>query len=91
MKKAVLKNFAIFTVKHLCWSLFLIKLHLCYLETVARKCYVKREVFYKKAVHKIFPKFIGKHLCRSLFINKVQLYQKGNSDTDVILRVLQNF
>ena len=26
MKKAVLKNFAIFTGKHLCWSLFLIKL-----------------------------------------------------------------
>ena len=25
-KKAVLKNFAIFTGKHLCWSLFLIKL-----------------------------------------------------------------
>ena len=25
-KKAVLKNFAIFTKKHLCWSLFLIKL-----------------------------------------------------------------
>ena len=25
-KKAVLKNFAIFKVKHLCWSLFLIKL-----------------------------------------------------------------
>ena len=24
-KKAVFKNFAIFTVKHLCWSLFLIK------------------------------------------------------------------
>ena len=27
MKKAVLNNFAIFTGKHLCWSLFLIKLH----------------------------------------------------------------
>ena len=26
MKKAVLKNFAIFTGKHPCWSLFLIKL-----------------------------------------------------------------
>ena len=26
-KEAVLKNFAIFTAKHLCWSLFLIKLH----------------------------------------------------------------
>ena len=25
-KKAVLKHFAIFTEKHLCWSLFLIKL-----------------------------------------------------------------
>ena len=27
IKKAVLKNFAIFTWKHLCWSLCLIKLH----------------------------------------------------------------
>ena len=26
MKEAVLKNFARFTEKHLCWSLFLIKL-----------------------------------------------------------------
>ena len=26
IKKAVLKNFAIFTGKHLCWSLFLVKL-----------------------------------------------------------------
>ena len=26
MKKAVLKHFAIFTGKHLCWSIFLIKL-----------------------------------------------------------------
>ena len=26
MKEAVLKDFAIFTGKHLCWSLFLIKL-----------------------------------------------------------------
>ena len=27
-KKAVIKNFAIFTGKHLCWDLFLLKLHL---------------------------------------------------------------
>ena len=27
IEKAVLKSFAIFTGKHLCWSLFLIKLH----------------------------------------------------------------
>ena len=26
-KEAILKNFAIFTGKHLCWSIFLIKLH----------------------------------------------------------------
>ena len=26
MKKAILKYFAIFTEKHLCWSLFIIKL-----------------------------------------------------------------
>ena len=29
-KKAVLKNFAIFTGKYLCWNLFLIKLQVAY-------------------------------------------------------------
>ena len=31
-KKAVLKNIAIFTGKHLCWSLFFIKLQACFEE-----------------------------------------------------------
>ena len=33
MRKAVPKNFTIFTGKHLCWSLFLIKLIIYYKET----------------------------------------------------------
>ena len=33
-KKAVLKNFAMFTEKHLCWSLFLIKLQVSSPNTV---------------------------------------------------------
>ena len=36
-KKAVLKNFAIFTAKDLCWSLFLIKLHTFRLSTLLKR------------------------------------------------------
>ena len=38
VKKAVLKNFAVFTGKHLCWNLFLIKLQL-HLRTTASDSY----------------------------------------------------
>ena len=34
MKKAVLKNFTMFTGKHLCWGLFLIKLPVFRLATL---------------------------------------------------------
>ena len=46
-KKAVLKNFAIFTWKQLCWSLFLIKLQAC--------SFIK-----KRLQHRCFPKFFNK-------------------------------
>ena len=36
-KKVVLKNFAIFTVKHLCWSLFLIKLQGSILKNICER------------------------------------------------------
>ena len=41
-KKAILKNFANFKEKHLCWSLFLIKLHAFY-----------RTSFLKKALYEV--------------------------------------
>ena len=51
-----------------------------------------RGVLCKKAVLRNFLKFTGKHLCQNLFFNKVaclrpglQLYQKRDSDTGVIL------
>ena len=43
IKKAVLKYFAIFTGKHLCWSLFLIKLqtlNICFQKISANGCLV---------------------------------------------------
>ena len=36
MKEAALKDFTIFTGKHLCWSLFLIKLQLYEKETLTQ-------------------------------------------------------
>ena len=53
-KKAVLKNFAIFTWKRLCWSLFLIKLQAW--RPAAWACsYIK-----KRLHHRCFPKFFNK-------------------------------
>ena len=56
----------------------------------ATMCYVR------KAVLKNFAKFTGKHLCQSLFFNKVadgglQLYEKGDSNTGVLVWILENF
>ena len=42
IKKADLKNFAIFPGKHLCWSLFLIKLHL--LQYIAPKTPILKNI-----------------------------------------------
>ena len=51
-KKAVFKNFAIFTGKHLCWSLFLIKLQALWRGTL----------FKKRHQHRCFPINIAKFL-----------------------------
>ena len=72
-QKIVLKNFVNFIGKHLCWSLFLIKLqawnlphHNCYYsEAVVRTCSTKKRVL------RSIAKFTRKHLCQSLFFNKV--------------------
>ena len=57
-KKGVLKNFAKFTGKHLCQTLFFNKV-------AGRRCSVT------KGVLRNFAKFTGKHLCQTLFLNKV--------------------
>ena len=50
----------------------------------------------KIGVLKNFAKLTGKHLCQSLFFNKVadgglQLYEKGDSNTGVLVWILENF
>ena len=55
----VLKNFANFAGKHLCWSLFLIKL----------QAYSKQKQSFAHVL-KNFVNFTGKHLCWSLFLIK---------------------
>ena len=62
-KKGVLRNFTKFTGKHLCQSLFLIKLQA--LPLVVPRCSVK------KGDLRNFAKFTGKHLCQSHSFNKV--------------------
>ena len=59
LRKSVLKNFANFAGKHLCWSLFLIKL----------PAYSKQKQSFAH-VFKNFVNFTGKHLCWSLFLIK---------------------
>ena len=55
-KKAVLKNFAIFTGKHLCWILFLIKLQV-----------FRTAILIKSLQHRCFPVNIAKFL-RTVFL-----------------------
>ena len=56
VKNGVLRNFAIFTGKHLCWRLFLIKLQ-------------KRKVIKKKLQHRCFPVNIAKFLTTPILKN----------------------
>ena len=58
-KKAVLKSFAIFTRKHLCWSLFLIKLFLNFIQ--------------KRHKHRWFPLNIAKFLRTPILQNICEL------------------
>ena len=71
-KIGVFKNFKIFTGKHLCWSLFLLRFQ------AFRQ---PAEVFCKKGVLKNFANFTEKHLCWSLFLimfkaSTLQLFKK---------------
>ena len=59
IKKAVLKNFAIFTGKHLCWSLFLIQLRVFRSVTLLKR----------NSQHRCFPVNIAKFLRTPFFRN----------------------
>ena len=97
VKKGVLKTFANFTGKHLCWGLFLITLLVLRPATLLKryrsshqKCSIKRPVL------KNFAIFTGKHLCRSRFLLKLcavrpATLSKRDFNTGVFLWILWNF
>ena len=64
-KKAVRKNFAIVTGKHLCWSLLLESFG--YLKNIYFENICKRPEAVAGGVLRNFTKFTGKQLCQSLF------------------------
>ena len=68
IKKAVLKNFAIFTEKHLCWSLFLIKLQ-------ARS---PATLFKRDSNTGVFL-WILRNGCKWLFLSTLQVKNLSNS------------
>ena len=60
MQKAVLRNFANFTRKHLCWALFLIKLQANTGETPTQA--------FSSKICKIFKNTYSKNICERLFL-----------------------
>ena len=73
-KKAVRKNFAIVTGKHLCWSLLLESFG--YLKNIYFENICKRPEAVAGGVLRNFTKFTGKQLCQvSNFIKKETLTQ----------------
>ena len=86
-EKGVLRNFAKFTGKHSCQSLFFNKVA----DPLASKRVVyfgllrssRPEVFCREGVLRNFAKFTGKHLCESLFFNKIAGLGKKETLTQV--------
>ena len=80
-KIGVLKNFANFAGKHLCWSLFLIKL-----QAYSKQKQSCLHMFFKIGVLKNCVNFTGKHLCRNLFLIKLLTnFVKRHSNSGVFL------
>ena len=71
VRKDVLKTFANFTGKHLCWSLFLITLLVFRTATLLKRY----KAAINRAAFKTFAIFTGKHLCRSHFLLKLQTFR----------------
>ena len=106
-KISVLKNFTSFTGKHLCWSLFLIKLQIWRLANLLwrnsntgamrKKLQSSRsQIFFKIGVIKNFSNFTGKYLCWSIFLIKLQTWRpaallRRGSNTGVSLEIGEIF
>ena len=106
-KISVLKNFTSFTGKHLCWSLFLIKLQIWRLANLLwrnsntgamrKKLQSSRsQIFFKIGVIKNFSNFTGKYLCWSIFLIKLQTWRpaallRRGSNTGVFLEIDEIF
>ena len=84
-KKAVLKDFAIFTGKHLCWSFFLIKLFPC------EYCKYLRTIILKN-IYKWLP--LAVQNCTALFENvsqeSINDFNSGKSQFAVSIIVLRS-
>ena len=63
VKKLVLKNFAIFTGKHLCWSISLIKLK----KTIQHRCFPVN-------IAKILRESILKNICEQLLLDLERVF-----------------
>ena len=91
VKKGVLKTFANFTGKHLCWSLFLITLLVFRPATLLKKYRSSHQrCSIKRAVPKNFAISTGKHQRRSRFLLQLYAFRPANlykrdSDTGVFL------
>ena len=97
VKKDVLKTFANFTGKHLCWSLFSITLLVLSPATLLKRYRSSHQrCSTKRAVLKNFAIFTGRQLCRSSFLLKLYAFRpatfsKRDSDTGAFLWILWNF
>ena len=72
MEKAFLNNFAIFTGKHLCWSLFSITLHHGFIPATFLKKRIQQRCF-PVSVAKFLRTLILKNTCKILFFYTAQL------------------
>ena len=94
-KKAVLKDFAIFTGKHLCWILFLIKLPFtCLLiKTILKNIYKRLLLQTEKKELIETLQFPSKNLCRvyKFFCWLWDSYPRSRYPTPYLLIVFGNF
>ena len=71
-KKAVLKNFSIFTGKHLCWSLFSIKLQACNFIYIFIKKRLRYRCFPVNITNFLRPPIL-KNICKRLLLILVEV------------------
>ena len=83
VKKGVLKNFANFTGKHLCWRLFFMKLQFWRPVTLSKK--TPTHVF-SRDINEIFK---NSYFDELLWITVYELYLKRDFNTGAFLRILR--